>query len=543
MKNLLLCICFIFNVCCLYAQSSQKALRPKLVVGVVIDQMRWDYLYKYYDRYSDNGFKKLMDDGFNCQNTMINYLPSFTGPGHASVYTGSVPAIHGIVANDWVNHKTHSFIYCTEDKNVAVVAGSTKAGKMSPQNMFTTTITDELKIATQRKAKVFGIGLKDRGSILPAGHSADAAFWFDDSTGNFITSSYYMSELPEWMVTFNNKRYADSIMHTQWTTLYPISSYHNSTVDNTEYEGLLQGEKSPVFPHKTPEVKGKGYYGVRYVPGGNTITLKAAKACMTGEQLGKDNITDFLCVTLSTTDYAGHNYGPDAVEIEDMYLRLDLELAQLLQYLDKNVGENNYTLFLTADHGAAHNAKYMQDLKIPVGTETQVNATNNLNDFLKKKTGKDSLILAMYNYQVYINENRVKQAGLDRAILKADIIAWLSSQAGVGYVVDLEQMGNAMIPHPLKDMIINGYYKDRSGSIQIVMQPGWYSGSHKTGTTHGGWHPYDTHIPLLWYGWGIQQGQTYKTVHITDIAPTLAALLHIQMPNGCIGSVITEVLK
>ena len=530
-------ICILLHVAVLSAQGQGQVVRPKLVVGIVVDQMRWDYLYKYYEKYSEYGLKRLMNEGFNCQNTMINYLPSFTGPGHATIYTGSVPAIHGIAANDWVDNGAARFIYCTEDKTVQPVGGSRKAGQMSPRNMYTTTITDELKIATRGKAKVFGIGIKDRGSILPAGHSADGAFWFDDSTGNFISSSYYMQQLPAWLTRFNNRRWADTFMNSEWNLLYAANAYTNSTADNTDWEGNFSGETAPVFPHKTPVYKNRGYYGIRYMPAGNTLTFKAAKACIKGEQMGVDDITDFLCVTFSTPDYAGHNYGPDAVEMEDMYLRWDKELATFLAYLDKHIGKGKYTVFLTADHGAAHNAGYMNSMKIPAGSETQAEATDRLNEYLKEKTGKDSLIKALYNYQVYFNNI----AGEEEDI-KAMVTDWLYKQDGVAYVVDMQDMDDAVVPEPIKTMIVNGYNRERSGSIQVIMKPGWYSGHGKTGTTHGSWNPYDTHIPLLWYGAGIKKGQTYRTVNMTDIAPTLAALLRVQMPNGCIGQVITEML-
>lgn len=540
MKKILLYICVLLHVAAFTAQGQEQIARPKLVVGIVVDQMRWDFLYKYYEKYGENGLKRMMNGGFNCQNTMINYLPTFTGPGHATIYTGSVPAIHGIAANDWRDNKTGKFVYCAEDKTVQTIGGSKKAGLMSPTNMYTTTITDELKIATQQKAKVFGIGIKDRGSILPAGHSADGAFWFDDSTGNFITSSFYMQQLPAWMIKFNNKRWADTFMNGTWDLLYPINTYASSTADNVAWEGKFPGEAAPVFPHKTPVYKNRGYYGIRYMPAGNTITFKAAKACIKGEQLGGDDVTDFLCIAFSTTDYAGHNYGPDALEMEDMYLRFDKELAAFLAYLDKHVGKGAYTVFLTSDHGAAHNAEYMQRMKIPAGSETQAEATGRLNEYLKVKTGKDSMVAALYNYQVYFNREMMAKA--DNAAVKKHVIDWLYQQEGVAFVADVEDMDGAVVPEPIKTMIINGYNRQRSGGIQVVMKPGWYSGHGKTGTTHGSWNPYDTHIPLLWYGAGIKNGQTHRTVHMTDIAPTLAALLRIQMPNGCVGQVITELL-
>lgn len=535
--------CIVLSILTFSATKAQQASveRPALVVGIVVDQMRWDYLYRYYERYGEDGFKRLMNGGFKCEAAYINYTPTFTAPGHACIYTGSVPAIHGIAGNDWIENATGEAKYCTDDRMVQSVGGSLRAGKMSPRNMLTTTITDELRLATNMRSKVFGIALKDRGGILPAGHLANGAYWFDDSTGNFISSTYYGNTLPQWLVAFNNKRYADSLSAIEWNTLYPIATYTQSLADNNPYEGVLKGENEPVFPHKAIDTR-KGYGGLRYIPGGNIITLKAAKACIKGEALGQGSNTDFLCVSLSSTDYAGHLFAPNAIEVEDMYLRLDKELASFFRYLDRHVGKGAYTVFLTADHGGAHNAKYMQDVRIPAGSTPEQAATTGLYDFVKNKFGKDSLIRDLSNYQVYLNEHQIEKAKIDKDALKHAIVEWYKKQDGVAYVIDMEDMDDAVVPEPIKTMVMNGYNRKRSGVIQIILNPAWYSGyGPSTGTTHGSWNPYDAHLPLLWYGWGIPKGKTNRTVHMTDIAATISALLKIQMPNGCVGHVITEI--
>ncbi len=535
--------CIVLSLLIFSATNAQQSglKRPALVVGIVVDQMRWDYLYRYYDRYGEGGFKRLMNSGFNCEATSINYTPTFTAPGHTCVYTGSVPAIHGIAGNDWIENATGEAMYCTDDNMVQSVGGSVRAGKMSPRNMLTTTITDELRLATNMRSKVFGIALKDRGGILPAGHLANGAYWFDDSTGNFISSTYYSNTLPGWLVAFNNKRYADTLSAIEWNTLYPIATYTQSLADKNPYEGVLKGEKEPVFPHKAIDTR-KGYGALRYTPGGNTITLKAAKACIKGEALGQGSSTDFLCVSLSSTDYAGHLFAPNAIEVEDMYLRLDNELASFFRYLDRHVGKGAYTVFLTADHGGAHNAQYMQDIKIPAGSTPEQAAITGLYDFVKNKFGKDSLIRDLSNYQVYLNEKQIEKAKIDKDALKHAIVEWYKKQEGVSFVIDMEDMDDAVVPEPIKTMVMNGYNRKRSGVIQIILNPAWYSGyGPSTGTTHGSWNPYDSHLPLLWYGWGIPKGKTNRTIYMTDIAATLSALLKIQMPNGCVGHVITEI--
>lgn len=522
------------------SNSTKNMNHPKLVVGIVVDQMRWDYLYRYYDRYGNNGFKRLMNDGFNCNNTLISYLPTFTAPGHACIYTGSVPAFHGIVANDWLDVRTGKEWYCTEDTAVKSIGGS-DAGLMSPKNMLASTITDELRLATNFGSRTFGISIKDRGSILPAGHSANAAYWYDGKTGNFITSSFYMSNLPQWVNAFNARNLNDSLMDLDWNTLYHINSYVQSTADNNNYEGATKGEAAPVFPHKTSASKNKG--DIRSTPYGNTITRLMAQACIEAEQLGKGSFADFIAVSFSSTDYVGHQYAPNSIEIEDTYLRFDQELATFLAFLDKQVGKGNYTLFLTADHGGAHNATFLTEHKIPAKSVTIKAVNKKLNTFLQQQFGDSALVTSLMNYQVYLNETAIANHKLDREKIRTTIIDWLRLQEGITTVIDLEHPDKTNTPAFLQERVNNGYFFKRSGTIQIIMDPAWYSGYATTGTTHGSWNPYDAHIPLLWYGWGINKGKTNTTNYMTDIAATLAALLHIQAPNACVGKVIDGVLK
>lgn len=524
------------------AQSPKTTARPKLVVGIVVDQMRWDYLYRFYERYGTGGFKRLMNEGFNCQNTYINYLPSFTAPGHTCIYTGSVPALHGIVANDWVDIRSNKEWYCTEDTTVQSVGGG-KAGLMSPRNMLASTITDELRLATNFKARTFGISIKDRGAILPAGHAANAAYWYDGENGSFISSSFYMQQLPQWAQDFNKRNLNDSLMRLDWNTLYPIGTYTQSTQDDNKYEGVTKGESKAVFPHQTSLSIGKDKGAIRSTPYGNTITRLMAEACINGEQLGNGSTTDFLAVSFSSTDYVGHQYAPNSIEIEDTYLRFDKDLEQFLSFLDKKVGAGNYTVFLTADHGGAHNPTFLQDHKIPAKSVTINKINKQLNQFLAQKFGDTSLVNSLMNYQVYLNEDAIRSHKLDREMVRAAIINWFRIQEGVTQVIDLEHPDKSVVPEPVKSMVANGYYPNRCGTIQIILDPAWFSGYATTGTTHGGWNPYDTHIPLLWYGWGIKKGETSRKTHMTDIAATLASLLHIQAPNACVGEVIEEVKK
>jgi hypothetical protein len=419
---------------------------------------------------------------------------------------------------------------------------------MSPRNLLTTTVTDELKLATNFRSKVIGIALKDRGGILPAGHTADAAYWFDDKTGNWITSTYYMKELPKWVNDFNDEKLAETYLKLDWTPLYPIDTYTQSTADNSPYEAKFKGTDAPTLPVKTSAIY-KGNLGlIRSTPYGNTMTLDFAIASINAEQLGRHTVTDFLAVSLSSTDYIGHQFGINAVEIEDTYLRLDRDIASFLTYLDAKVGKGNYTVFLTADHGAAHNTAFLNDHGIPAGVWDDGITLKDLNKMLEDKYKSTKIVLNLGNYQVNLNYEEVIKNKLDEGAIKRDCIAYLQKLPYVAFAIDMDQAQTATIPEQLRTRIINGYNVKRSGIIQIILDPAWFTGHQPgdggpTGTTHGTWNPYDNHIPLVFMGWGIKHGSLTREVHMTDIAPTIAALLHIQAPNGSIGVPVSEVLK
>jgi len=515
--------------------------RPKLVVGIVVDQMRWDYLYRYYNKYENGGFKRLLNDGFSCENTMINYLPSVTAIGHTTIFTGSVPAIHGIAGNDWFDPKTGKSTYCTDDSTVQTIGTTGKAGKMSPRKLLATTITDELRLATNFQSKVVGVSLKDRASILPAGHNPTGAFWIDDASGKFITSSYYMSAVPTWVNDFNNTKPVEKLLANGWNTLLPIEQYTESTADNVEWEGTLKGAAKPVFPYDVQKAYALDHGALRQMPFGNSLTLQFAQAAVEGYKLGQEGTSDFLTINCASTDYSGHLVGPNAIEIEDVYLRLDRDLASFFSYLDTKLGKDNYLVFLTADHGAAHAEGFMEANKMPTGfLDSKADAT--LGKYIEKQFGASNLVVGVDNFQVFLNKDRIDSLKLDIDKIKAATIKYLQHQDGIQFAVDQDKISEASIPSPLKEMMINGYNQQRSGSVLMVTLPGWLPAYCKKGCTHSVWNAYDTHIPLIFMGWKVQHGTTNRTTQMTDISATLAALLHIQMPNGCIGHPITEVI-
>lgn len=461
---------------------------PKLIVGIVVDQMRWDYLHRYQDKWQ-GGFQRLLSDGFSYDNTYLCYVPTVTGVGHASIFTGTTPAIHGIAGNDF--RKGDDIVYCTDDHSVKTVGSNTAAGEMSPRNMLTTTIGDQLKLAVPG-AKVVGVSLKDRASILPAGHSADAAYWFDNDAGCFITSSYYMDKLPKWVEKFN-----------------------------AEHKDL--GD-------------------VKYTPKGIVLTADMAIATVENEKLGQRDVTDMITVSFSSTDYVGHKYGTRSPQTEEMYVEVDRQLERLFTALDTKVGKGEYLVFLTADHAAAHNFIEMQERKIPAGIWREETELDNANAALKSKFGINSnLVKSIIEYRFYLDEKAINESSLDIDKVKSELVNYLEKDDRVMAAVDFEHLCSYPLPEAIKNRIIMGYNHKRSGDVMVILQPGYYAFEAKSfekGTTHGVWYPYDSHIPLLFYGWNVNAGHSSSNTQVIDIATTVCSMINIQQPNGSVGNVL-----
>jgi len=514
------------------ASQSTTLKRPKLVVGIVVDQMRWDYLYRYTNRYAENGgFKRLLKQGFACENTLIPYTPTVTACGHASIYTGSVPAINGISGNDWWDYNQNKFVYCTEDTTAQTVGSATALGQMSPKNLLSTTIGDELRLATNFQSKVIGIAIKDRGAILPAGHSANAAYWYDNRTGDWITSSYYQKELPLWVKDVNAKKLVDKYYAQDWPLLYPENTYDQSAPGTRP------------FPRSTKQYIEKNYSVIAAIPYGNTFTLEMAKAAIIGEKMGAGANTDMVTISLSTPDYIGHAYGPNSIEEEDCFLRLDKDLGDFLDFLEQKTGKGNSLVFLTADHGVANMPAFLNEHKIPAGNFDSQKMEEELNAYLNKKYDNSNLVTGILNYQVYLNRNVIAAQKINKEAVYTEVIQYLLKNTSIDRAFALDAISQTTLQPWLKETLSNGYYPSRSGDIQIVLRPQWIDGFLKGGSTHGVWNPYDAHIPLIWYGWNIKQGKTYRETYMTDIAATIAAILNIQMPSGSVGHVIEETLN
>jgi len=542
MKYLLSLFVIIFFANVSIAQNDSE--NPKLVVGIVVDQMRYDYLTRFEDRFGDGGFKRMMNEGFNCKNNHFNYVPTYTGPGHASVYTGTTPKNHGVVSNSWYDKTEKKYVYCAGDSTVVSVGTDSNAGQMSPHRMKTTSFADENRLFTQMRGKSIGISIKDRGAILPAGHSANAAYWFQGKLeGNFITSTYYMAELPNWVKKYNEGGNVSKYMK-EWNTLYNIETYIESGADINDFEGGFKGKETASFPYdlKTLSVENGGFDILKSTPYGNSIVTDFAIAAIDGEGLGKDNITDVLAVSFSSTDYIGHNFGANSKEVQDAYIRLDQDLKRIFDALDQKVGKGEYTVFLTADHGAVHVPSYLQSVKIPASYVNSNQSKQKLNNFMFNTFKSTELIENVSNNQVFLDHAKLKQLNLDISDVQNAIVNEIINYENVDKAYSATIFNTSNFTTGIEELLQNGFNQKRSGDVIFVYDPATISYS-KTGSTHGSGLNYDTHVPLLFFGKGINKGSSYRKTRIVDIAPTMSSLLGISFPNGNTGNPIEMVLK
>ena len=469
--------------------ASGQTDRPKLIVGLVVDQMRWDYLYNY--QWGEGGFKTLLQDGYRCNNTIIDYVPTVTAAGHASIYSGTTPAFHGIAGNNFMLNGKN--VTSVQDDSERGVGGNDKTRGKSPLNLITTNLADQLLLATDFKSRTVGIALKDRAAILPAGHRPIGAYWYDKGSASFVTSTYYRDKLPKWVSDFNKK--------------------HHDEIASDVYN----------------------------LPIGTTLTFALAEQALINEQLGQGEATDLLAISVSNTDMCSHYYGTHSPKVDSIYYQLDREIAHFIEVLDQRIGRGNYLLFLSADHGGTHSYPRMTSHGLPSACWYNPEALTAANQVLKQQFGVDSLLKAEMEYTFYLNQEVIDGARLDRDQVMRAACQALEQPEEIQWAIDVSRIDTYPIPSILKERIKLGYFPERSGEIYIVPRTGVYAGKTEwDGSNHGTWSQSDSHIPLIFMGWHIPAGETNRLTHMTDIAATICAMLHIQSPNGCIGMPIFE---
>jgi len=526
---------------------SQEKNTTKVVVGIVVDQMCYDYLYRFYDKFGDGGFKRLMNDGTNCRSTQYNYVPTYTGPGHASIYTGTTPENHGIVDNDWYSRIAGKEVNCVSNDSVQTVGSTSLEGKCAPTRLKCLTITDQLKM-TYPDSRVIAMSIKNRGAILPGGHLSDGSYWFDYATGDFITSTFYAKTLPSWVANFNKQDYPQSFLNQTWSTLYDIKTYTESGPDNSPYEHLLPGKTTPTFPYDLKAMaKGKLRFDLfTSTPFANTYLTDFAIGALKNELLGKNDRVDMLCVSYSTPDIIGHAFGPQSVEIEDTYLRLDKEIERLLSALDKEVGTNQYVVFLTADHAVVPVPQYLVDNNLPGGSVYLTEAMKELNGKIYSKYG-DSLIINNSYLNIYLNHDIIRAKNLDKTAICDFVKQEVASWKHVKRVYTGDELLSSAGGDYWTEKVKRGFHPAECGDIIFILEPGYLPHGTETatserGTSHGSGFSYDSHVPLLWYGNGIPKQQIFRPISITDITPTLSHILKVAFPSACTGAPIVELL-
>lgn len=544
----------LFLVSALYAQQ-----QPRLVVGIVVDQMRYEYLFKYEAHYGEDGFKRLLRDGYSFQENYCNYTPTMTAPGHATIYTGTTPALHGIIGNSWFARERGEEISNVDDMSVTLVGSAIpNPYGVSPVHLLQQTIVDQLELATGGKARTLSLSLKDRGAIQPGGHSVDAAYWYDweSSPGYFVSSTYYMKELPKWVERFNEDNHADRYLAQPWETLKPLVEYRESEPDNSPYELAIAGKETPTFPYDFNLVKPlyenrPGFYKYMLgIPAGNTLLREFAETAIDRERLGRDAVTDMLCISFSVPDAAGHTYGTESVELQDIYMRLDRELANLMNTLDQRVGIGNYLLMLTSDHGSTPPVSYLHHQGLPAGLAPIPKFRQDLMFYLAKKYTAQDWILHFGEDQIYLNHQHIAEKGIPLETFQEDVATFMRQQPGVHLALTASELSRKPVLTGVGAKILAGFYPDRSGDVLLAYEPGVQPTFNfrlqvedVKGSGHGSAYPEDSHVPLLWYGLGISPGQSTREVNPTAIAPTLSRLMGIPAPKGSTGESLFEIFE
>ncbi|HJN54065.1 MAG TPA: alkaline phosphatase PafA [Flavobacteriaceae bacterium] len=538
----IICLCLLFN--CQSKLIDNNSSSPKILVGVVVDQMRYDYLTRLSNKFSNDGFNRLINQGFNCTNNHYNYVPTVTGPGHSSIATGSSPSINGIVGNNWYDRNIKEEIYCATDLSYENIGGNAYYGKKSPNNLLTLTFADQNRITNKMKSKTISISIKDRGAIFMGGKNANAAYWFyGKNKGEWITSSYYMNDLPSWVREFNEPENISSFIN-RWELLHDLKRYDLRREDDNDFEKLFKGKDNSSFPYLTEALmeENDGFDMISETPFGNSMTTDFAIAAIEGEKLGEDDFTDVLTISYSSTDYIGHNFGVFSLETEDTYLRLDLEIKRLLDYLDKKIGKNNYSLFLTADHGALEVPAYLNSKGMKAMSVDKYKFIKSVSKYLAETFGSKRMIEHSVNNNIYINYEVVKSLDLKLDVVKQKIVNHLNTYDFINSAYSLDEIITASKLTNYQELIKKGYYPERSGDIVFVLEPNVIIYGDR-GTTHGSGYDYDTHVPLIFYGNGINKGKTSVRTEITDIAPTINELLGIENSSAYSGKILDFVIK
>jgi predicted AlkP superfamily pyrophosphatase or phosphodiesterase len=522
--------------------------KPKLVIGIVVEELNYNQLEKFHDKLCENGIKKLINEGTYFKNASYEYLLTQSAPGHATIATGAEPSFHGITSDNWYTPLKNELINCTKDVSVNSVGGSFESGLHSPVNLLVSTFSDELAIATNKKAKVFGVGLKESSAIFSAGHTANAAYWFDNTTGTWMSSSYYISALPDWVNDFNAMKFSDTYMNSTWNLLRPAKDYADCLPDSNSFE--IGFNNINYFPYDLKKLRpgntfsSKNDYSLlRETPFGNSLTTNFAIRLIQKERLGKDDVTDYLSICYSATDYIGHRFGPSSVEMGDAILRLDDDIKNLLTFINDSIGKKNVLIYFTAAHGISEIPAVLEKNRIPSGYFQQNQALQLLRSYLNAIYGEGEWVKGYSERQIFLNRTLIEDARLSLDDVQKKVARFLVQFTGVEAAYpysafEANDFGNGNLKR-----IINNFSPQRSGDVIVILNPGWVEKVNDFVTNYNSPYEYDSHVPLIWYGWTVNRATVTRQVNITDIAATLSTLCKIPYPNACTGEPMFELFR
>ncbi len=515
--------------------------KPKMIIGIVVSEMRYDYLTRYWDRFGEGGFKRLVNGGTYCKNTHHDYLISESGEGFASISTGAYPDVHGIVSDYWYDRLRDKIIFCVSDESVNTIGGAYDKGKYSPVALLTSTLSDQARVAGQFKPKVISVSPDPRAAVLSGGHAANAAYWFDTENGSWISSSYYIDSLPSWVNDFNSRSFSELYLQRLWEPLFPIESYTAGLPDDNKYETGFSGVK--VFPYDLNKMslvkkKQRNYDILKYTPFGNSLTKDFAIASIVNEDLGKDNHTDWLQIGFSATGYLGDKFSSGSVETEDTYLRLDKDLEHFLTFVDEQVGMKNVLVYLTADNAMADDPGFLTDQGLPAGYFNYNSAMSLLGSYLNLIYGNGEWIKFYYAQQIYLNRDLIENSKHSLVDFQNVVAAFMIQFEGVSNTLTSTNLMTNNYTRGFFEKIQKSYSQKRSGDILLHLSPGWTEkGIEKQ---YASSFRYDTHVPLIWYGWKIKRSNIFRPVSVTDIMPTIAVFLDIPRSGSLEGNLIEE---
>lgn len=521
MKRISLVLCF--AACSAFSQvapTAAGARKPKLVLAIVVDQFRLDYFYRFGAQYN-SGLARLATQGAFFTNAHYEHFPTVTAIGHSTILTGAAPSSSGIIGNDWYDRKSGKQVTSVEDPNTKLLGAGSGAGS-SPHRLLVSTVADELKMS-RGASKAVGISIKDRSAILPVGRMADGAFWFDNKTGNFVSSTYYFPELPGWVKQFNDSRLTDRYVGRDWVS--------------------IEDPKAPAL-EKMPESKDEKYWAeMQRTPFGNEILEELAERAVESEKLGADDVTDVLSVSFSSNDYVGHEFGPDDPRVRDIAIRTDRTIGRLFAYLDKKVGMANVLVVMSADHGVSPVPEKMKERRMPGGRIADDAIKTAVRNYLTKTygTGGD-WVPGKSGYSLYLNQPLIESKGLDLHKVRAEVADVARAMPHVYRVITADQLLDGQGPGDQVDRRVRaGFFPPRAADVYVLVEP--YYLFEKEGTSHGSVFNYDSHVPLVLMGPWIKPGRYHRRAAVNDIAPTLATLLEVEVPTGANGRVLDEALR